>query len=838
MSDPAYVIQLGSGLYLDSDGVLHQGALPPAAAYGAPGGMFSMDPAKLGKTFQDIGDALPSKSDGEKFKKFQAKLQGFGAPDELIDLLGKVGEIAGAIGSAFVVLGVVVAAAKLLGLFGDGPSPLEQLVKARFDALEREIRSLAELIIQKDLRTEQNELVAAVGAVKDFVAQRDSGTMTDAEIAGDLQALSANLATDSLPHVLNLLDVATYEALFDPGEFQKVWPWIAGPGHLYFLPARKPPQLTNPEPVPATFPAVNTLAFDHRLAVPLASHAAQAFLSMLHSIAPEYRTTGDFRDRLRSCADKLTALTESIRNTALARTIYTKADFSGLISDFSVIDSPWMPAPVLRPEYTLTVGALDLRNHNDAFFHDLPSSWPITAPPGPTFRRGNLDFLWRPPATLERSTTPSFEVHEDGTPVQLYSITNPQECADAANQQAEQDYADLLVSSGYLTFVQLAAQMRHAATQPIRSETVRGEVVLLRKPRPRADVTVHSGPILLTGDIASPASRAGQNVQAFALCTTQPTPRVRPLQYRVLLRTLSSIISPGHWIEPTYDSIQTANYMNDPLHPGFLRLALDTSFAAMLGEAELIVGSSPPEARHAEGTLELPAHTFDWWIPVKPPHRPGDVFTAEGNHRPFPHDNPPAGHPGGGGAPRALFPFRPSLGTTAADGSVVLGLGWEDGEQSWQGQRREPAAATVQLHYKLDWHGGNLRVVVENRPEDRNYVLFVVVEETFGSVEPDEQPPKVLHTAFALPIHGQLTYVPQAFFDQEAAARDKLGKIISDFAHEYAVSKQPGPGDPVLGAMRPGELTTEAGMARLLSLGRQFEPSLLEGIARRYHGQF
>gem|GEM_PF-2373318 len=35
----------------------------------------------------------------------------------------------------------------------------------------------------------------------------------------------------------------------------------------------------------------------------------------------------------------------------------------------------------------------------------------------------------------------------------------------------------------------------------------------------------------------------------------------------------------------------------------------------------------------------------------------------------------------------------------------------------------------------MDWQGSNIRVAIdENCPQDRNYIIFLVVEETFGSI--------------------------------------------------------------------------------------------------------
>ena len=303
-------MRLTPGLYLDHNGVLQTGPLPAVPAYSLPGGVLATasEVSKLANTFSDIGDALPDASDTEKFDKFTRKLAALGAPEGLNTLLGTVGQIAGVIGSAFVVLGVAVAAAKLLGLFGDGPSPLESLVKARFDALDREVRALQALGVQRSLESQRNALSSARATVESFVSQRDSGTMTAAQIESRLQPLVTNLSLLSANQILGLLDATTYTVFFDPDEHTKVWPWTR---HASVPdPSRSGPQQ-------ATFPMANAPVFDSRLAVPLAAQAAQTFLGLIHSLAPEFRTTGDFRPTVREFADKLSTLAATLRNTTL-----------------------------------------------------------------------------------------------------------------------------------------------------------------------------------------------------------------------------------------------------------------------------------------------------------------------------------------------------------------------------------------------------------------------------------------------------------------------------------------------------------------------------------------
>jgi hypothetical protein len=484
MGNPAYITPLGGGLYLDNEGVLHQGAAPSVPSYPLPGKVLSLmnDASKLSKTFKDIGGALPTKADGAKFEQFAKKLEFLGTAEELGKILGAIGAIATVIGNVFIVVGVVVAAAKLLGMFDEGPSPLESLITARFKALDAEILSLQKIISEEALDKHKNALQAARAAVESFVSQRDSGTMTAAEIETRLQTLFALISVVTQPDILGLLEPTTYDTFFEASLYEKVWPWMAT---NLFTGAASEPRTR------AVFPAVNALRFDHRLAVMLGPQAAQTILSMLKSISPEFRTTGDFRPQLRDIADKLSDLAASLLNANIARTIHTEADFGLLVDDFWVHDPVLgLGPPTLTPDYVLWVGGLDLCNHNDAFFADVVKA---QGPPllGPS-RRGSVDFRWHPPATLQQMSLPSGLVHSDGSPVIQYRITNAKECADVANQQSEQDYADLLLSSGYLTLVHLAAQLRHTTTQPDHSETVNGETVLMRHPLKGSEVTVHS----------------------------------------------------------------------------------------------------------------------------------------------------------------------------------------------------------------------------------------------------------------------------------------------------------------------------------------------------------
>ena len=73
----------------------------------------------------------------------------------------------------------------------------------------------------------------------------------------------------------------------------------------------------------------------------------------------------------------------------------------------------------------MPVGAIDLRYHDDTYFNDFISQLgrnEALGRTGPT-KFGSMDLRWIPPAVLELSDFGN------------YKITNPDECADAANAQ-------------------------------------------------------------------------------------------------------------------------------------------------------------------------------------------------------------------------------------------------------------------------------------------------------------------------------------------------------------------------------------------------------------------
>ncbi|RYG88740.1 MAG: hypothetical protein EON59_03545 [Alphaproteobacteria bacterium] len=128
-------------------------------------------------------------------------------------------------------------------------------------------------------------------------------------------------------------------------------------------------------------------------------------------------------------------------------------------------------------------------------------------------------------------------------------------------------------------------------------------------------------------------------------------------------------------------------------------------------------------------------------------------------------------------------------------GGYAAIIGWLEGGELTKAQRRKARQTQIEVDYSLRWQGDRLRVTLENnRATDRNYVVYVVVEETLFSGQ-------VLHTFEGIPVTGQLTYVPQSYFDEEMAALAAMAAFLRDFAKRYSeslgpIDRPPGPGDP------------------------------------------
>lgn len=814
-----FSVNLGGGLYMDSNGVLSHGPTPGKPVYGTPGGGLPVNFDSLAKAFSGLAKALPDKDDPKSREKFDKILDAIGMlasdKEDLINALQAIGAVASVIGSVVPIVGAALAVLTLLlGLFKDGPSPLELLINRRFDDLARQIKSLEIQIEQRDLREQRSPISAALAAFANYVYELKN-TPPDPAVLLLRQQDMRSQANAAGVAVRNFLDASTWLASFDPNEYTWVWPFLQNRLHTF-------PRTG--APIRAFMPAPGANVFDHTLMVPLSAFAATSYLTVLRGLAPEFRSTREHREDLWDFAAALEVLTENMRAEGLARTLYTTADFQhgaaggipwGIgpedVVDLSILGIP----PFLKPGSTrFSVGAMDLRVYNNSYFTPGFSAGPIQLPGDQYAKQGLLNVRWIPPAKLESYQEPIASLgweppNQPAATHTRYRITNPEECATAANAQAELDYADLLYSSGYLNLVHLVAVLRNEATDPSTSQTVRADALLQRKPGTPVAVTVKSEPILMTGVISSPAQQEPQEYKATISLTTQPLGRDRKLNYKVWLRTLSVSASGTRWNEQDYGIFHQTDYVDDAAHPGCKTLV--TSTGLPLDQLMISEGVSVASPRNASGTAALQAITHDWWVPVKPLGRPiVDRIGAKnlvslrglGWESSASSATPTAPPPVPSGPQPSPFPALHLLHDDISLGAVSFSdlVGWIDSIEPATGQRREAAQNLIHLDYTLHWEADQMTVTLRNHSADRNYVVYVVVEETLGSGQ-------VLHTVQRIPVIGQLTYVPQTFFDQEAAAIAHLNKTMHDFAEKYAhsVSDVPGrphpPGDPVSGLL-------------------------------------
>jgi hypothetical protein len=152
-------------------------------------------------------------------------------------------------------------------------------------------------------------------------------------------------------------------------------------------------------------------------------------------------------------------------------------------------------------------------------------------------------------------------------------------------------------------------------------------------------------------------------------------------------------------------------------------------------------------------------------------------------------------------------------------------LSFLDASQDWEGEHRELMEEHITFTYEIVWDGDRMNVKLEADPADRNYVIYIVIEEKLQGGKGN-----VLHTAMPVPMNGQLTYVPQSFFDAEQAIIDKARKAAAEFNRKYSLSTEVAPGDPVVGWLRPGDLSTTAGLTKFMTLAKQHEPGILKEV--------
>lgn len=800
MSIVPYVIHIGGSLYLDSNGNVIQGTPPNRPAYKAPFEL-PVDPKKVSDALKEVKDVLKDMNKNKnKYHEDTVKIfNTLSVPLDLLDVLHVVGKIAGYVSVAGSVLSVAVDLAKIFGFLKEGPSALELLVQKRFDELQEAAYSnqetTREILWQGffDSRDFAN-------TVKEYVDQLNHSNPSIAQLEND-RIILHNSHSVHRSNISLLLNPRTWFSMFNQNEHTFVWGNL--PGILYTMPGGP-----SSAPLQVTMPKQNENYFDHRIMVPMVSKVVGDYLYGIRGISPEYRTTSEFQENIKSLAKQVSVLAQSMRQFVLARTIYSPYHFSSIVltEDEVTYDSyDWLHGIFkvrVSPYCRLwPVGALDLRYHNNDFFGNFHVtlgrhiSTEETILSGYKSTEGLMNGQWIPPAILEElPPTPGITSSS-----RLFIIKNPEECAEAANAQSKSDYAKLLAVSGYFELLHLETLLRHESTEPDQSQTVHCKKPgLWRNPLQSRNVTVESANIIGTGIIKSSAVREPQEFFATASIRTQSIKRARPVQYKIKLRTLNSL-------ELEYTQFQWAQYVPDSDEPDFKKLELIHTYADLDDITLLSEWTSSPRDKsiRLQGTAELTAKTFDWWIPVesKPISPIKDIKISKKLL-----------------IPSSILPLDIDVIPTH-----VLG---KPGDQDWEGQKRDLKKQKVKIDYTLEWTNDRLTVNIINNPEYRNFVVFVVIEELLiGSGQ-------VLHTAVPIPINGLLTYVPQKFFEEEVKALVKAIQIIYKNSRRYYVEKRiPSPPEPIEKWLRLDDRAINFDIInRFVQLAEKHEPELLKEI--------
>jgi hypothetical protein len=773
-----FTIDLGNGTYLDSSGALKTAPANGKATFKLADAL-PVPSSQLQLTFKAFETVIPNLNKLGVFDT--AKFQGIGMSGDFIAMLGKAANLAEKLASIVPVVNIVAGLANLLGIFGSSSDSdaVTSLVKQQFAKLYQRMDE-GDRRAQKDYVDSCMAVFDAtygpVDAYRAELANRDYSP--DSEIAAKLQSCNDQLT-------------ACRTKLLEAGGHAWVWPfsmddykWNWARMAIYRMTSDKGPQ----------FAAAPKEAdpFDHRLMVPLLLYGVNCYLSLAKAVSPEYRTTGEFQTQFTQIADRLRDRLADMRNQVLGRSLYHAGD--------SVSTAPGK-MPFTHTFVPIAVGALDLRMDTDVYL-ESPDALQSAASHGEPERRANLNRAWLPPPSV-----PFADLQNEN-----YVMTAA--AADAANHQAERDYSELLgTRSGFLPLAHLESTLRHLATEPDRSETVTGYAEIWRQPMTGTDVKVTDDKIPFSDPISADARREQQHVEADVFLTTQPLRHSETIGYRIRLLTLpeTSAGIPFDWYvwtgyEPVKDPVAEPNDPNrklviyensglpiDPIDPA-------TGHSAGLLKESDQNSPGPVNSFHLQGTVTLTADTFDWYVPVAPlvitPHRLRAA--AMEPYKP--------GAPGPQPVPPVLAPEPPPAAGNILRASEVLRrgvhsvgsslAGWEGGEQNWKGEKRDWQRTQVQLTYDLYWWSDSpskpsqLNIQLKSRPEDRNFTVYVVVEEYLKHSK------QWLRTPVQVHVNGQLTYVPQSFFDAEAAARKHAADILGDVERHYFGEPPTGPGRP------------------------------------------
>lgn len=810
MSDTDFTIRLAPGLYMDSMGRFLPGPVDGAPTHPAPRGGLPIDPDAAKKALQGIADALPKTGD----PKSQQALLDLGVPDEVIQALGKIGEIAGTLAKVVPVVGAAVTVAKMLGILKSG----DDAVLAAIDKLWVKFSKLIEAKDEKWTTHEvfklRNDLYATLDEVTEFQGQVQQGLLSPQILLDKLSEMRA-LHTQSANAVRALMSPTLWQSSLDGEKFKWVWP-----GNLFFDPGPGEP---GPD-MRALRPPAEEERFDHRVMAPSVCATTQVYLTFIKKLAPEFRSSGEFSESIWRTTLRLEDLIVLMLNKTVARTHWFPQEFVYLYP----VHPQNPPGGVFVPNYNgYHVGALDLRSTRGR-----PTTPPIVPygfgwifdMTGAQVQWGSVQFNWHPPAKVV--------LEDHGNQGSRFRVLNPDECAKAANTRSEELFAAALYAAGYFHLVQLSGLLRQLYTAPSTSETVTGVVTPYRSPLPSDQVTVTGVPVPPYPPATSPATRVPQQTFIRANLNTQPrAARTILFPYKVWLRTLPADANANS----DYKSVFHTHYDDEaqPREPGtapFKRLVCEFDAAGVLAQ-EMLVEGETPEAVVTVGSKDvtLTADTFDWWIPIPEVVQSLPQMSEYSRHlREHGWLAPkeaaaPAKRPG----KWADFTLVQDVMSESPVSDAIAGQLVHAPGVDPVGERRMIRRTQVTVSCSLSWNGIDLIVRVEGDPADRNFDLFLVIEERLGDHE------VWLHTPFLVPVTGQLTFVPEKFFKDEQALIEQSSEFWNDFNSHYRESRlNLSPLDAITQINSWRDRSTVEGLQRIAAVVDAGEPELLAAFKR------
>ena len=819
MSDPLFVLDLGGGTYVDVRGALISDPPSDAVVLPKPPNL-RLDSHAMASALRDLTD--PDLSIADLTDRWKAA----GEPDEFVQYLVKAANAATIIGGVLLSISQppVLVAAVIVGVIisafttSDGADPatkaelqrVEGILKAQAD------KNQAETILRMYSGV-QGVLESVTGTFGDVVRFHPTGADRLEAFANMKRQVDS--ASTAIVNIRQEPWLSEYDSDDSKARFalSTILRRIRPDGSLDAIPPQ--PQLQNGN------------RFDYRLGLPMMLYVSTAYPAMIQMAAPIYRSQGTYRDQLRALAlaidafvvrmqDESFSRTEHTAESLLAHEMYPSALYFG-----SPLDSTPGPAvggwtPSSGPS-TFPVGAFDLLRYSDGF---IASRWSDAfASGGDLGLVGTFDYTWVPPSTVVDA---------------VGHVDNYGGAAAAANDRAKQDYARLVVVSGAVHMLIASALLRYLSAPPLASETVRGSAAPWRRLIGDSPTTATSPVIFPNVQISTPATLKKYDARNTVRATTQAPGDQPALPYRVVLRTIDSLFGKEAWRNSGYAGRIWSSAL-EPLPTDAQNVRLHTEFqeSLILGEQVLYEGVSPtqPLSLSSSEPLTLPAHTFDWYVPVAPPPWIERITaTAKAVHDLGAAGGGDGTSPGGRSihlqesvAPEAAARLAgqpvPTLSYHGSTRQALVAVEEAGGSLSRflepsldLAERRHVRPESITLDWQLAWQDGQLEVTLTGRPDDRSAQVYVVVEETVQSGEGVTI--RSLHTPIAAELTNQLVFVPQSFFDDEKRALQDAERLWNDLARRFAKSGTVGPGDPVASAMaRVRELLRESSSTATLA---------------------